>query len=182
MLTALLMMFFLGWGIWRWINGKLFSQTAKIVGAVLFLSLLSTTVYASGPKSQILTTDELRADIYLWNILKTKAAPYCVLGNTWPLLGLENISARQITTGGFPYYFEYRQPERVQLFDNMNKAPSIRYLEKALEITGAKECYFMTEEKWIYSLRKNQIIDRLNKMLDFYQRIGDVYIWHYEGR
>jgi len=65
------------------------------------------------------------------------------LANTWPLLALEGVSGREIITGGFPYYYEYRQPERVQLFANMNYSPSVRYLNKAIEITNAQRMLFL---------------------------------------
>lgn len=178
-MTSFLISFFLALGFHYWIEIKYFSSKTKIIMIILYLSLLSTIVYASGPRSQMLTASELKAAVYIWDILKTKSGPYCVLGNTWPLLGLEAISGRQITTGGFPYYYEYRQPERVQLFEQMNRAPSIRYIEKALEITGADECYFMTEERWIYPFQKRQIISRLDGIMTQIQRIDDVYIWKY---
>jgi len=180
-MTSFLISIFLAMGVYHWIYLSFFNQSAKIVAIVLFLSLLSTFVYVSGPRSQVLTTDELRAAIYIWDILKTESGPYCVLGNTWPLLGLEAVSGRKITTGGFPFYYEYRQPERVNLFENMNKFPSIRYLEKALEITKAKKCYFMTEERWFYQPWKQQILEQLNKILGPSEKIGDVYIWHYKN-
>ncbi|MGB9609186.1 MAG: hypothetical protein ACP5IX_01590 [Patescibacteria group bacterium] len=185
--TAFLIMIFLDQGIFQLIRLKNFSQTAKIITAVLFLALLSTTTYASGPEMQTVTSDELTAAKYLWKKIKlsnlqgVQNQNYCVLGNTWPLLALEAESGGQIVAGSFPLYFEYRQPERVQLFENMNRNPSIRYLEKALEITGANECYFMTEEKWLYSFRKEEIFERLNKMLGSPEKIGDVYIWHYKA-
>jgi hypothetical protein len=105
---------------------------------------------------------------------------YCVLANTWPLLALESESGREIVTGGFPFYYEYRQPERVQLFDNMNKNPSVKDMERALAITGAKDCYFMTEDRWLYPIRKSQTFNRLNQILGSSEKVGSVYIWKFE--
>lgn len=188
MINAFLMAIFVALGLWQWINWKHFALKARIISAVLFLSLLSTTVYASGPKMQTVIEDELLATKYLWQKIKSSSISstslgagqkYCVLANTWPLLALEAESGREIITGGFPFYYEYRQPERVQLFDNMNKNPSIKDIESALAVTGAKDCYFMTEERWIYPYQKSQILGRLNKIFGQSERIGSVYLWRY---
>ncbi|MCD6471354.1 hypothetical protein J7K86_02400 [bacterium] len=168
------------WGIYSFVENKFLGQRAKILAVILFLSLLSGTVYASGPKMQRVTIDEIKAANYVWDNLKNKSGPYCVLANTWPLLAVEAVSGRQIITGGFPVYFEYRQPERVQLFQNMNKEPSIKYLEKSIKITGAKDCYFMTEKKWLFFERKEKIFNRINEILGNPKQIGDVFIWYYK--
>ena len=149
---------------------------------IVFIGLVSTTVYASGPKFQVVTNDEHQAAQYVWQKLKQGTREnYCVLANTWPLLALEGVSGREIITGGFPYYYEYRQPERVQLFENMNKSPSIRYLEKSLEITQAKQCYFMTEERWVYYDNRKEIITQLDDLLGKHENIGKVMIWLYQS-
>lgn len=161
--------------------GRMFSSKTVIFILVLFLALLSTAVYASGPKFQVVTDDEYRAAKYVWQELeKEPAEKYCVLANTWPLLALEGISGREVVTGGFPYYYEYRQPERVQLFENMNANPSIRYLEKSLEITQAQKCYFMTEERWVYFDKRGEIIEQFDKILGQHENIGKVMIWLYQ--
>ncbi len=178
--VSFLFLIFLSWGLFRFFKSKLFSKKAKMVTIVIFLALLSTTVYISGPKFRMVTSDEYETSKYLWQKLKDKEEPYCVLGNTWPLLSLEAVSAREVTTGGFPYYFEYQQPERVQLFYNMNQNPSIKYLEKALSVTGAKACYFMTEKRWINYGERDWIIKRLDRIMGNHKEIGDVKIWYYE--
>jgi hypothetical protein len=183
LLVSFLFFFPLAMGLFSWLS----SRRVVIVSVLIFsLALVSVTTYASGPKFQMVTQDEREAAHYLWSIYQNEGAPqqqdisYCVLANTWPLLALEGVSGRQIVTGGFPYYFEYRQPERVQLFDYMNRAPSLRYLEKALEITGAKNCYFMTEARWVFFDRRQEIIDSLDQILGPRHQIGDVMIWRYQ--
>ena len=182
--TSFLFFIPLSWGI-SCLAQKI-STRAVIFALALFLALVSTTVYASGPKFQIVTTDEFKTAEYIWQQIRSGDSPHsgtvpnnCVLANTWPLLALEAVSGRGVVTGGFPYYYEYRQPERVQLFDNMNKNPSVRYLEKSLEITGAKECYFITEERWVYYDKRQGIINRLNQLLGEHKEIGKVMIWLY---
>jgi len=183
MFTSFLFFVPLCWGICRFkekIRRKFFSSLVVFLPAI-FISLLSVTVYASGPRFQVVTQDEYQAAQYLWQKMnKSSDGKYCVLANTWPLLALEGVSGRQIVTGGFPYYYEYRQPERTQLFENMNVGPSIRYLEKSLEITRADECYFMTEERWVYFDRKEEIIKQLDGMLEEHETLGKVMIWKYK--
>ncbi len=182
LLTAFLMMIFLALGLINWWDLKIFSTKARVVSAAVFLSLLLTMVYVSGPQMQTVTSDELRAAQYLWQKLQVNntGKKYCVLANTWPLLALEGVSGRNIVTGGFPVYFEYAQPERVQLFDNINKNPSLKDINRALVITGASSCYVMTEDRWIYVFKKSQILSQLNAILGQPEKIGDVYLWHYQ--
>ncbi len=156
----------------------------KFLAACLFLifSFTTTTVYASGPKMQMVSKGELEAADYLWQKIKPHASPngnYCVIANTWPLLAIEAASSKYIVAGGFPVYFEYSQPERVQIFNNMNKAPSIKYLKKAMELTNAKDCYFMTEERWIDVRYRQDILKRLYELLGEPERINAVLLWHY---
>ncbi len=182
LLISFLMSFPLAWGL-----TCLASVQRKVIfGAIiLFLGLVSITTYASGPKFQVVTNDELMAAKYIWKEYEKNnelfsSSPPCVLANTWPLLALEGVSAREIVAGGFPYYVEYRQPERVQLFANMNYSPSVRYLSKAMEITNAKECYFMTEERWVFFDKRNEIINTIDEMLGKHKEIGKVMIWFYQ--
>lgn len=160
----------------NWIIEK---RKSLFLMVIIFLAFLSTTVYISGPKFQTVTGDELKASIYIFDNLKSKKGPYCVLANTWPLLALEGVSGRQIIAGGFPVYEEYAQPERVQLFNNLNRYPHINDFNKALEITGAEDCYFMTEDLWIVPGRKKEVFESLEKLAGQPLIIGDVYLWHY---
>lgn len=182
LMSSFLILTFLSWGIYQVIKklSNVFSRNAIIVFIVLVLSFTSVTVYASGPKFQVVTVDEFRAAEYIWEEIRGDTLTHCVLANTWPLLALEGVSARHIITGGFPYYFEYRQPERVQLFDNMNKSPSIRYLEKSLLLTGASQCYFMTEKRWIEFNKQNEVIAQLDVLLGEHSSIGKVMMWLYK--
>ncbi len=182
--TSFLFFMPLAWGVYVLIEkaGRIFSKKGLILACLIFIGLVSTTVYASGPKFQVVTNDEYKAAQHVWQKLtQGPSENYCVLANTWPLLALEGVSGREIITGGFPYYYEYRQPERVQLFENMNKGPSIRYLEKSLEITQAKQCYFMTEKRWVYYDHREEIITQLDDLLGEHEDIGKVMIWLYQS-
>jgi len=179
LLISFLISFPLAWGLTYLAS----IRKQVVLGAIiLFLGLASVTTYASGPKFQVVTNDELKTAKYIWQEYEKNNGSFsfpCVLANTWPLLALEGVSQRQIVAGGFPYYTEYRQPERVQLFENMNHSPSIRYLNKAMEITGAKECYFITEERWVFFDKRQEIIKSLDETLGNHQQIGKVMIWFY---
>ncbi|MFA5050851.1 MAG: hypothetical protein WC499_01925 [Patescibacteria group bacterium] len=181
---SFLMMIPLAWGIYclTEYSKHIFSRKVVIFALIMIIGLTSTTVYASGPKFQTVSSDELAAAKYVWEKINSSEPvnKHCVLANTWPLLALEAASGKKIVTGGFPYYVEYRQPERVQLFDNMNTVPSVRYIEKAMEVTGASQCYFMTEGRWMLFNRKDQIINQLDSILGNHQNIGQVMIWLYQ--
>ena len=179
-MISFLMMIPLAWGIYclTEYSKHIFSRKAIIFALIMIIGLTSTTVYASGPKFQNVTSDELAAAKYVWEKINSSesANKHCVLANTWPLLALESVSGRQIVTGGF---LDYSESERVQLFENMNTTPSIRYLEKAIQATGANQCYFMTEERWMLFNHQNQIISQLDSILGNHQNIGQVMIGLY---
>jgi len=164
---------------------SLFSYKKELfIPLVIVLSFFATTVYISGPKFDAVTGDELRAAKYVWSYFKEnsqdKEKNYCVIGNTWPLLALEGVSGEYIIAGGFPVYQEYAQPERVSLFENLNRSPHINDFKKALKITQANSCFFMTEDRWITQGRKQKVIESLNKIAGQPTIIGDVYIWYYQ--
>ena len=190
------------WGIY-WLvikESRIFSAKAKILAISLVLAVFSGVVYASGPKLEVVTEDEWAAAIYVWDEinlrLKSKStnvskstkttnatdSEYCVLANTWPLLAVEMVSGRKIAGGGFPLYTDYAQPERVQIWQKMTRIPSLRYLERAREITGADFCYFMVEKRWlgITDLEKEGRFEKLKETFGDYHRVGEVYIFFYQ--
>lgn len=179
---ALLMIIFLGWGIEIFLETrlKLITHKTKIFVICLFLALASISVYGAGPELQVVTKNELESAKYLWQEMKDIPGNKCVLANTWPLLALEYASSRHLITGGFPVYQEYAQPERAQLFNNMSLNPSERYMKKALAITGARECYFVTEKRW-WNKRDANILKRYQEILGNYKMIGDVYIFKFQN-
>jgi hypothetical protein len=177
--TFLSAIFFV-WGSYQlwliFLKKKNFQLFLTYIFAIGF-ALLGTTVLASGPKFQMVTLDESKSAEYLWSKIRQEPKPYCVIANTWPLLALEYASSKEIEAGGFPVYYEYQQPERVFIFDQMTKAPSIRYLGLASQITGAKKCYIMMEKRFINFKNQTRILDQLNRLFGSPQQIGDVFIW-----
>ncbi|MBI2633133.1 MAG: hypothetical protein HYW78_01960 [Parcubacteria group bacterium] len=147
------------------------------IAAFLILTpLIGTVAYASGPKMNVVTAEEMAMARYLMTVNTNQEPLRCVIGSTWPLLALEAESAKQIEAGGFPLHFEYRQPERVTIFNNLNVNPSRRDSELAREITNAQICFFWTEKRW---MRK----DSLEKITALFGEpikvIGSNYLWRY---
>jgi hypothetical protein len=169
------MILFLGWGIWLFLEDKRIKipHHKKILALTFVLSFIATSTYASGPKLQLVTADELEAAKIVWQEHQLDAQPYCVIANTWPLLGLEAVSGRKITAGNFPVYQEYAQPERVKIFEGMSKAPSSTWINGAFAVTDASVCYYMTENRWI----NDRVLDKTVELLGEPQRVGDVYVW-----
>jgi hypothetical protein len=172
------MILFLGWGIWQFLSEKRIRipQRKKILAITFFLAFAATSTYASGPKLQLVTADELESARIVWSEHQQDPEPYCVIANTWPLLGLEAVSGRRITAGNFPVYQEYAQPERVKIFEGMSKAPSQTWINGAFAITDASVCYYMTENRWI----NDRVLDKTVKLLGEPKRIGDVHVWRIE--
>lgn len=154
------------------------SARKKILAICFILAFSATATFASGPKLQLVTADELKAAELVWSELKNTNPPYCVIANTWPLLGLEAVSGRRITAGGFPLYGEYAQPERVKIFEMMSKKPSRLWFEGAFRITGANVCYYMNEKRWMSDF----VFADTVKLLGEPRKVGTVYIWQVENR
>ena len=149
---------------------------------IIGISFVTLSTYASGPILDRVTTDELSAAEYLWAELPSIVSDsnqYCVLANTWPLLAVESVSAREVIGGGFPVYTEYAQPERVKLFEKMSQHPNQKLLERALAVTTAKTCFYMTEYRFI----NRRVYTETVKLLGAPEKtFGDVLIWRYVSR
>ena len=148
-------------------------QRKKILVICFALAFASTSTFASGPKLQMVTADELAAAQIVWQEHKNDPEPYCVLANTWPLLGLEAVSGMRIVAGNFPVYKEYAQPERVKIFEAMSKSPSKNWIDHAFAATGAQVCYYMTEKQWL----SDNVFDKIIELLGEPRRFGTVYVW-----
>ena len=174
------MILFLGYGILLFLQEQKIKITThkKILAICFILAFSATATFASGPKLQLVTADELRAAKYIWSDLKNDKPPYCVIANTWPLLGLEAESGRQIVAGGFPLYGEYAQPERVKIFEGLSKKPAMKWIEGAFRVTKAPACYYMSEKRWMSDF----VFDDTIELLGQPTQIGTVYIWKIESR
>jgi len=169
------MILFLGYGIWIFLSAKRVKipQRKKILAICFFLAFSSTSTYASGPKLQMVTSDEIVAAEIVWSELEKSHEPYCVIANTWSLLGLESVSGKRIVGGNFPVYKEYAQPERVKIFEGLTKSPSLTWIDKAFRITGARECYYMLEAKWTSDV----VLEKTIKIFGEPKMVGKVFIW-----
>ncbi len=146
----------------------------KVYSLIIFISLLATSTYSSGPVLEVVTKDEVIAAQYIWERIDKKNN-YCVVANTWPLLGLEYVSGREIIAGGFPVYLEYAQPERVKIFEGLIRKPLAEdWMAKAFEVTQANECWYMTEKRW---MSDKVWEDNLRIFGEPKMQIGQVYIW-----
>ncbi|MBU2575893.1 hypothetical protein KKF64_02305 [Patescibacteria group bacterium] len=169
------MIIFLGYGIWLFLSEKRIKilQRKKILAICFVLAFAATSAYASGPKLQLVTRDEIRAAEIVWDEHKYDEEPYCVIANTWPLLGLEAVTGMRIIAGNFPVYREYAQPERVTIFEGMSKSPSTHWIDHAFAVTNASVCYYMTEKPWV----SDSVLDKTIELLGEPRRVGRVYIW-----
>lgn len=142
------------------------------------MTFATVSTYASGPILDRVTRNELSAAQYVWEHTQTSSEKFspCVLGNTWPLLAVESVSGREIIGGGFPVYTEYAQPERVKLFEKMSQHPQKDLLDKALAVTEAQKCFYMTEYRFI----NRRVYTETVQLLGVPEKIfGDVLIWRY---
>lgn len=174
------MILFLGYGFWLFVQDQKIKIPGrkKILAICFVLAFSATATYASGPKLQLVTADELQAAKIIWAELKNNNPPFCVIANTWPLLGLEAESGRRVTAGGFPVYNEYAQPERVKIFENLSKKPARKWIGGAFRLTGANTCYYMTEKRWMSDF----VFEDTVKLLGEPIKVGTVYIWKIENQ
>lgn len=148
--------------------------STKIYGFALALAAIAASTYTSGPVLEVVTTDEVTAARSVWEQID-KQSPYCVVANTWPLLGLEYASGRQIVAGGFPVYLEYAQPERVRIFEGLIRKPRREdWLAQAFAVTGARECWYMLERRWVSDQVWQDNIDLFGQPQ---QQFGKVVVW-----
>lgn len=152
------------------------SRKALVVFAIAGVSFATTSTFASGPILDRVTKNEYLAALYVWDKIQDKP-PYCVIANTWPLLGLESASGRKLVGGGFPVYREYSQPERVKIFEDFSKHPSQELLSQALSVTQASECVYMTEFRFM----NTRVFEETKTLLGPPEKqIGEVFIWTYD--
>ena len=147
----------------------------KVFSLLIILSIITISTYTSGPFLEVVTQDEVQAAKYVWQNIDKESGKFCVVANTWPLLAVEAESARAIIGGGFPVYLEYAQPERVKIFEGMLRFPLQKpWLQQAQQITGASECWYMVEKRWLSDKVWQENLQALGKWL---KQIGQVYIW-----
>ncbi|MFA4871859.1 MAG: hypothetical protein WC610_02255 [Patescibacteria group bacterium] len=168
--AAVLMVLIFAWGtVYNFINRKIL-----LLASVLFLGLLTTLTYISGPiQEAAVTTNEAKAMKYVWQEIGNSPADYCVLANTWPLLALEAYSAKEVVAGNFPSDYNHQQPERVKLFEEINKNPSRKVLDEVLSVNNKKICFLVLENV------DARILNNVNKLLGEPKVFGDNLVWKF---
>ncbi len=114
----------------------------KTILAVFILTIGITASYSLGPDTNTVSANEYQASKYIWNQERSENRP-CVLGDTFPLLALEAISAKEIIGGGFPIDANFAQLERVELFSQMNVGINDHLLSDLTNLRGVNHCWFM---------------------------------------
>ncbi|MCF7795820.1 oligosaccharide repeat unit polymerase [Patescibacteria group bacterium] len=112
----------------------------------IFISFLSVTQISSGPVMEITTGYKFDFTNFLKEELKEEEK-YCVIGDTMPLIMLEYQTKNKIINGGFPQKENYKQKERKEFFKKIIKNPSKTIVEDAIELTKAKNCYLIIEDR-----------------------------------
>ncbi len=149
-------------------------EFTKVYAIAVMLAVVAASTYSSGPVLEVVTKDEVSAAEYVWEKID-KNSPYCVVANTWPLLGLEYVSGRKIIAGGFPVYLEYAQPERVKIFEGLIRKPKTDdWLKKAFEVTKSSECWYLTEKRWMSDKVWEENLEIFGPPQ---AQVGKVFIW-----
>lgn len=152
-----------------------FKFQIKIITIVIILGLswFTTFTYASGPDLRVVSKDEFEAAKYIFPPLVGEGrVGLCVLADTWVLLPLEALSKGQIVGGGFPIDYNFAQPERTVLFNEMINNPRASVLKLAHEKTGAGECWFVSG---IQNAEFRMQNDKLFGMKAV--EVGDLLVW-----
>ncbi len=139
-----------------------------IVLLVIFvLSWFGTLTYASGPDMRVVSNDEYKVAELIGN-----NHGGCVLADTWTLLALEGITAKDIVGGGFPIDYQFGQPERVELWQQFIKQPSLELLNQARKLTGAKACWIVLDRALTTEVQIDEIMGVEA------QKVENLLIWH----
>ncbi len=140
--VALFLMLLFFYGLIKLYENYNLTNKSVEMFAILVLSLGITASYSLGPDTNTVSAGQYEAASYVWSQEQLVETP-CVLGDTYPLLAVEAVSAKQIIGGGFPIDANFGQPERVELFEQMNVAINDNLLERVGELTGSSHCWFI---------------------------------------
>ncbi|MFH1789793.1 MAG: hypothetical protein ABH832_01870 [bacterium] len=116
----------------------------KISIIVIGLSLAITASLSLGPDSHAISSDEYNTAGFIWDD-SSSDLNHCVIANTYALLPLEYISAKNIVGGGFPINRYFAQPERVKLEEQFKSSYSGKLWQEAIDQTQAEKCYVVLE-------------------------------------
>ncbi len=176
----------------RYLNQRQVPYTNEAIA--MFMAMTMLVSLTSGPRIQRVTPDELSAaqkinaviaSPFDWlRVNSAKQSRACVLANTWPLLALEAVSGGTIINGGFPLYPpEFSAPERVSLYELFLRNPSVRYLQRAQDITKSKTgCIVMLEKRFLKPYTLEPSLEPFIKLLGEPERVGEVAMWRWGGK
>lgn len=119
---------------------------------VLVFSLATATSYMLGPDTHTVSVNEYNAMAYIWD-KENDSQRVCVLAETYPLLALEQISARRVVGGGFPIDSSFSQTERLKLLD-MSKINPREAANESRKLIDSKSCYLVGDYNFIDPLAK----------------------------
>ncbi len=141
---------------------------------IIIFSISTTTSLASGPDSRVVSQSEYLAAETIWGEITHDTKINCVLADSWTLLALEYFSAKQIIGGGFPIDYQFGQPERIALFNQMVKSPEESVLVEIKKSTNSEQCIFAVQKEVLSIDSKKQI----NKLFNTESiEIGDQLLW-----
>ncbi len=150
-----------------WLNSQKMNVPIIKVLIVGIFSIAIAASYSLGPDTNAVSLDEYHAMQYVWQQEKNETK-HCVIADTYPLLALEAISARQIIGGGFPINSTFAQPERSALF-SWALGNNIDWLS-AHSLTGAQNC-------WLVVGNKKQYINNNEQPCGLFKNFGGTIVW-----
>lgn len=120
-------------------------EKSQFVSLLLVLAVSGVTAasFSLGPVSRAMSADEYGSAKIVWQKIQNEDKP-CVVADVYPLLALEALSRKQVVGGGFPIDKNFGQPELTGLLKQFMENPAPELWREALNLTGAKSCYFIT--------------------------------------
>ncbi len=141
---------------------------------VLLLSCFISASYSLGPDERVVSMNEYRAMEFVWSG-DNVGVEHCVVGETLPLLALEQISSKQIVGGGFPINQYFAQPEREKFLKKLSQNADQQTWIEALDLTKTNTCFLVVNKK---DLKYNEFV---NKHLNDVKLFGEMVVWKYVG-
>jgi len=158
------------------IKNKVRDSLAKVLVIFLCLSFgwLATTSYASGPDMRVVSENEYEAANYVLGNTNFEDNNYCVLADTWTLLILEGLSGQKIVGGGFPITYQFAQPERVSLHQEIKYANNTNILAQMHKLTKSDKCWVILQKDDL-GIENEEFMHLI--MNDAGKVLGDFVIW-----
>lgn len=115
-----------------------------VIGTLAMIAVFGAAVYSLGPTDKAMSVSEYQAAEYIGQQEeKFSTEKHCVVGDTYPLLALEALSAKRIVGGGFPIDQYFEQQELRKFYTSLAQIFFSSTWQEALRVTGAKQCWFV---------------------------------------